>query len=129
MYNQPANKFVFSFIGLSNFIEVEQREGQLFVSGANITLPELLLPPGNLHGQQQLSLASRPSEIDFVSETEQFALPGIVKRKAFLGEIIDYQVKIGNQELRIQKGRREQGPEIGESCYLRFARHFWYGND
>ncbi len=129
VYNQPANKFVFSFIGLSNFIDVEQSNGQFFVSGENIVLPEDLLPKGELQSQLRLSLASRPSEIDFVSATEVGALPGVVKRKAFLGEIVDYQVRVGTQEVRIQKGRREMGPEINELCYLKFARHFWYGND
>lgn len=75
------------------------------------------------------SPASRPSEIDFVSENEEDALRGIVSRKAFLGEIIDYQVKIGSQELRIQKGRRAAGPEVGEACSVRFLRPFWYDGE
>ena len=56
-------------------------------------------------------------------------LQGVVSRKAFLGEIVDYQVKIGGQELRIQKGRRTRGPELGENCRLRFARPFWYSGE
>ena len=129
IYNQPANKFVFSFIGLSNFININNADGRLVVSGENTVLPETLLPQAELLGHAKLSLASRPSEIDFVSSTDTNALAGIVKRKAFLGEIIDYQVKIGDQEVRIQKGRREVGPEIGDVCHIRMARHFWYAGE
>lgn len=123
VYNNPANKFVFSFIGLSNFLEVGWSDGRAFARGDAAALPEQLLPPATLLGQATLSLASRPSEINFVSEG---GLRGVVKRKAFLGEIIDYQVKVGDQELRVQKGRRDPGPELGEACGLELLRPFWY---
>jgi iron(III) transport system ATP-binding protein len=129
VYNKPANKFVFSFIGLSNFLDVYWENGKAFVRGENACLPENLAPPEHMRGKEGFSLASRPSEIDFVSESEAGGLRGIVNRKAFLGEIIDYQVKIGGQEVRIQKGRRAPGPEIGEACSLRFLRPFWYANE
>lgn len=124
VYNKPANKFVFSFIGLSNFLDIAWEDGKAFVSGEPAPLPQSLTPPEDMRGRGAISLASRPSEIDFVSEGD--GLRGIVSRKAFLGEFIDYQVKIGGQELRVQKGRRAPGPEVGEACCLRFLRPFWY---
>ena len=129
VYNNPANKFVFSFIGLSNFLDVVWENGTAFVAGNHVSLPGSLTPPDNMRGQESLSLASRPSEIDFASENDEDALRGIVNRKSFLGEIIDYQVKIGSQELRIQKGRRAAGPEVGEACCVRFLRPFWYDGE
>lgn len=126
VYNQPANKFVFSFIGLSNFLDIVREDGRAFVRGENAALPESLTPPESMHGKGVLSLASRPSEIDFVNDGDEGGLRGIVSRKAFLGEIIDYQVKIGGQEIRVQKGRRAPGPEVGEACCLRLLRPFWY---
>ncbi|MCL2123426.1 MAG: TOBE domain-containing protein, partial [Desulfovibrionaceae bacterium] len=51
---------------------------------------------------------------------------GQVTRKSFLGEIVDYQVRIGSQEVRIQKGRRTVGPNIGESCGVHFRAPLWY---
>ena len=129
VYNKPANKFVFSFIGLSNFLDVVWEDGRAFVRGENASLPESMNPPEAMRGRGTLSLASRPSEIDFVSEGDECRMRGVVTRKAFLGEIIDYQVKIGGQEIRIQKGRRAPGPEVGEVCYLRFVRHFWYAGE
>lgn len=129
IYNKPANKFVFSFIGLSNFLDVLWEDGRASVRGENISLPESLIPPESIRGSGVLSLASRPSEIDFVSEGDDDGLRGVVSRKAFLGEIIDYQVKIGEQEVRVQKGRRAPGPELGETCYLRLLRPFWYAGE
>ena len=129
VYNNPANKFVFSFIGLSNFLDVCWNEGKAYIRGTDTVLPEYLAPSDNMRGKNDFSLASRPSEIDFVSENDADGLPGTVSRKAFLGEIIDYQVKIGGQEVRIQKGRRAPGPEIGEACCLRFLRPFWYSGE
>ncbi len=126
VYNNPANKFVFSFIGLSNFLEVEQKDGRAIVKGTEVNIPSSLSIPEDKKNLSVLSLATRPSEIDFAPLTEESALPGVVTRKSFLGEIVDYQVKIGDQELRIQKGRREIGPNEGETCRIGMTRHFWY---
>lgn len=129
VYNHPANKFVFSFIGLSNFLDVVWADGRATLCGDKAPLPESLIPPEAMRAKASLSLASRPSEIDFTSEGDEDGLRGVVSRKAFLGEIIDYQVKIGGQELRVQKGRRAPGPAVGEACCLRLLRPFWYAGE
>ena len=129
VYNKPANKFVFSFIGLSNFLDVTWSDGRAFVSGENLALPESLFPPDTMRGTGSVALASRPSEIDFAGENDTDCLRGVISRKAFLGEIVDYQVKIAGQEVRVQKGRRDRGPEVGETCCLRFLRPFWYAGE
>ncbi len=123
VYANPANKFVFSFIGLSNFLEVEGLDGVLRTCDGACPLPEGMAPPAELAAGGRFSLASRPSEIAFVDEG---GLAGTVTRKSFLGEIIDYQVQVGGQNLRIQKGRRSPGPDKGETCHVRFLRPLWY---
>jgi iron(III) transport system ATP-binding protein len=122
VYNHPANKFVFSFIGLSNFLDVEGAGGVFRIRGGEV-LPSVLAPPPALAGAGALSLAGRPSEIDFVSEG---GLAGTVTRKSFLGEIVDYQIQTGGQSVRVQKGRRSTGPGVGETCRLKWLRPFWY---
>ncbi|MDR2180094.1 MAG: ABC transporter ATP-binding protein [Synergistaceae bacterium] len=126
VYNNPINKFVFSFIGLSNFLNVLRSGDKAFPQGCDVPLPPNLIPPDTL--AETFSLASRPSEIDFCAESDNNgrSLRGIVRRKAFLGEIIDYQIKIGEGEVRVQKSRRTPGPEIGETCGLILRRPFWY---
>ncbi|CAK7046067.1 MAG: Vitamin B12 import ATP-binding protein BtuD [Desulfovibrio sp.] len=122
VYTNPANKFVFSFIGLSNFLEVEGEGGAYRIMGGE-PLKGGVAPSADMHGHTRLSLASRPSEIDFVNEG---GIDGQVVRKSFLGEIVDYQIQVGEQTLRVQKGRRSQGPDVGETCHVKFLRPFWY---
>lgn len=122
IYTKPANQFVFSFIGLSNFLNVEGEDGQWRISGAG-ALPEDLQPPGDLQKNNKISLASRPLEIDFV---ESGGIAGKVTRKAFLGDIIDLQIGFGEQFLRVQKSRRDPVPDVGENCQLKILRPFWY---
>ena len=126
VYRKPANKFVFSFIGLSNFLHVlADAEGARTPDGC--ALPPELSPPQEVRAAGGMfSLAVRPSEIDFSAEG---GLRGVVARKSFLGEIIDYQVRIGEQNVRIQKGRRAPGPDAGDACGLHFLAPHWYGSE
>ena len=130
IYNHPVNRFVFSFIGLSNFLSVAWADGGLSLPKAE-RLPEGLTPPDSLNWEKgkPLSLASRPSEIDFCAEGDAGSLKGVVVRKSFLGEIVDYQFKVGGQEMRVQKNRRASGPNVDEVCGLRLLRPFWYAED
>ncbi|MDR2522111.1 MAG: ABC transporter ATP-binding protein [Synergistaceae bacterium] len=123
VYNHPVNRFVFSFIGLSNFLSVTRADGAFQLAAHSELLPQTLNPPEDMRRHETLSLASRPSEVDFCGEG---GLRGVVARKSFLGEIVDYQIKMGEQELRVQKNRRAPGPDVGESCGLRLLRPFWY---
>lgn len=125
IYTKPANKFVFSFIGLSNFLDVEG-DGQNWRFPGADSLPKELLPPENMRDKKKLCMASRPLEIDFVSEG---GIGGKVSRKAFLGDLIDLQIDIGGQSLRVQKGRRDITPNTGENCRINFLRPFWYDVD
>ncbi len=129
VYNNPSNKFVFSFIGVSSFTDIVRSDGKSFIKGANIPLPDAIQIPEKMKGVTSFSLASRPTEIKFTGATDPRAVPGSVIRKAFLGEIVDYLIKCGDQEIRVQTGRRDPGPEAGETCHLDFLRPFWYKAD
>lgn len=91
VYNNPANKFVFSFIGLSNFLTIVQTNGKAMVKGSDLVLPEALVIPEDKRGYDTLLLATRPSEINFTTMSDPEGVPGMVTRKSFLGEIIDYR--------------------------------------
>ncbi|MDR2860751.1 MAG: ABC transporter ATP-binding protein [Elusimicrobiota bacterium] len=122
VYNEPANKFVFSFIGLSNFLNVKV-DGNGIKTANSSTVSYKNMPDDKLKSEGEIVLASRPSEIDFVSEN---GIPGILKRKSFLGEIVDYAVDVNGTEIRIQKGRKSPGPNVGENCNLNFLHPHWY---
>ena len=124
-----SDRIVFSFIGVSSFTDVVWNNGAAYIKGDNRPLPSGLVVPDRMNGEAMFNLASRPTEIRFTNENDINGVRGVVLRKAFLGEIIDYLVKIGDQEVRVQIGRRDHGPETGEVCYLHFLRPFWYKVD
>lgn len=123
VYNHPANKFVFNFIGLSNQLNVNLAANGVSFAGLEGTFNIQPAPNPQLIAEGKAILATRPSEIDFVTSG---GIPGIVKRRSYLGEVIDYSILIGNQELRVQKGRRDPGPQEGEVCQVAFNRLHWY---
>lgn len=127
VYRKPANKFVFSFIGLSNFINIEKQGEAVCVSGDQ-TPVKMDIPMDIFTKSPKATLATRPSEIDFV-EVDQGHVRGIVKRRTYLGEIVDYAVMVGDQEIRIQKTVRKPGPQEGETCGLKFLFPHWYPAD
>ena len=129
IYNNPVNKFVFSFIGVSNFTDMVWQNGKAHIKGANTAMPGGIIIPDKVKGEEIFNLASRPTEIKFTSSTDPNGVQGVVMRKSFLGEIIDYLIQVGDQEIRVQTGRRDLGPAIGEVCYLNFMRPFWYRVD
>jgi iron(III) transport system ATP-binding protein len=124
VYQNPANRFVYGFIGLSNFLEVNLLDNEVRLNGGPASLPLSTSPPDELKAGGRAVLASRPSEIDFVAEG---GVRGVVKRCSYLGEIIDYRIDVGGREIRVQKGRRTPGPREGESCGLVFLKPHWYG--
>lgn len=76
IYNHPINKFVFSFIGLSNFLNVEKDGETMRVVGDGEPLAIDNVPGGLFDRAPQAVLASRPEEIEF---TDNRHLRGLVK--------------------------------------------------
>ena len=123
IYNNPANKFVFNFIGLSNQLNVNLSSQGIHIDKVDgiFNLPEM--PNNDLLSQGKAILASRPSDIEFV---QQGGIPGVVKRRAYLGEVTDYNIQVGDQDIRVQIGRRDSGPKEGEPCQIAFEHLHWY---
>ncbi len=126
VYGAPANRFVFEFIGLSCFLQAGLTASGMQIAGASYAWPADVVPPAALLAAGSALLAARPTEIDFASDG---GVRGVVARKAYLGETIDYRVQVGDTEVRVQKTRRAPGPAIGEPCGLNFARPHWYPDD
>ena len=129
IYNNPVNQFVFSFIGLSNFIPAEISDGRVYVEGARDSGPLPVEIPGNVSGhlkEKKVTLACRPSEIDLENGE---GIKGIVKRKVTLGDMIDYRINVGKIEIRVQKNRRRGFFNEGETCRLTFNKLLWYDRE
>ncbi len=121
IYDRPENEFVFSFIGLSNFIPVESNGKGFFVRGAEFSGDPLLRPdkPG-----KRFKMACRPSEISLARGGE--GVEATVARRTYLGDMVDYLATVGGTEIRIQKPRRDALLDEGERCRLTFNKARWF---
>ncbi len=124
VYTRPASRFVFSFIGLSNFVPVVRRDGALHVDGAEGAGPIQANGVPAALTSDLLTLACRPSEVDLAPDGE--GLQAHVKSKVYLGDVVDYRVLLGPTELRVQKSRRAALVEEGAPCRVRFSNVLWY---
>jgi len=123
VYLNPANKFVFSFIGLSNFLNVEFEGGRIYLAGVQEAGPLSVNAPSSSGSCP--TMACRPGEIEMVPEG---GVRGIVHHRTLLGDIIDYRVKVGAQEVRVQRCVRKPLFEEGQACGLVFPRVHWYAS-
>ncbi|MDR1367713.1 MAG: ABC transporter ATP-binding protein [Candidatus Accumulibacter sp.] len=126
VYGKPANRFVFEFIGLSSFIETAFDADAMRIGGESHPWPNGVRPSQEIRASGRGILAVRPFEIEFLDPASRKGIPGVVTRKIFLGETIDYRVQVNETEVRVQKTRREPGPAVGENVKLGFPRPHWY---
>ncbi len=127
IYNEPANKFVFSFIGLSNFLKVRVRQGRAFPLGQEEGSPISDEAPTDLG--DTCYAAFRPGEVDLVSTSSGSGISGVVTRSTFLGDLVDYRISIGSQEIRVQKPKKNGLLRNGEACRVRINRIHWFPLD
>jgi iron(III) transport system ATP-binding protein len=131
IYENPADAFVFKFMGVSNFIPVELRNDGVYLRGSDIPLEGVSLPVGE--GKRQGFVAGcRPSDIDL--SRDKTGTKGVVKRMVFLGSIIDYRIEIGGREIRVQQDTQEAlSKELvfseGEMCGFKFHDLKWFNPD
>lgn len=125
IYYNPANRFVFSFIGLSNFIPAEASGGKVYVKGAakEGILAEVKDADLSKFKSGEAVAAFRPSDI--VLE-EGGKLNGIVTRRTFLGEMVDYRIRVGSHDIRLQKNRGGLQVPEGRPCSMGLRRILWY---
>ncbi len=113
IYDRPGNKFVAGFIGLTSFIDgtiarFDELEGHVVVKTEDNL--EVRVRGGDLNPGQKVTVAIRPEHIELYSD-ERVArsmgvnlLEGTVMRGAYLGDIIDYRIKVGDWVLRAHMG-------------------------
>jgi len=129
IYTNPANRFIFSFIGLSNFIPAVVNSGKAYVENAEAAGIVSKDPPPEFTSSR-VTVACRPSEIDLhPCAPTTSGVKGTVKRKAYLGDIIDYRIMVGAAEVRVQKSRRSADFAEGDTCYLKFDRLHYYRSE
>lgn len=120
MYNNPANKFVFGFLGLSNFLKIKVSDNKVYPideSGA-----ELECDPPQGFDTDTLIMATRPNEISLVTEGGYRTK---VKSRIFLSDYIEYRVEVGGQELRVHTGH-DCELQVNDNCGVKFEKIKWY---
>ena len=127
IYKEPADRFVYSFLGLSNFLPVylEGNHAYLNQDGGQTRI-QYALPQG-LNQNQKIMMASRPMDVEL---KQTGTLAGRIKSVTFLGNIYEYRVAFGETELRVQQGAHEALTtglfSPGDSCGIHFANPRFY---
>jgi spermidine/putrescine ABC transporter ATP-binding subunit len=113
IYNQPNNRFVAGFIGLSSFVEGTVTHLDSDITYATVTTSDNLdirVPGDDLSLNQKVTLAIRPEHITLKYDASLAApenanlLEGEVVRAAYLGDVIDYRIQVGSWVLRLHTG-------------------------
>lgn len=127
---QPANRFVFEFIGVSNFIPLQIVNDKVYIKQSTHDLLwqdaplELIKQSVN---SNKIDMGIRPLDITFQTNS---SLRAIVKSVVFLGNQYNYFVSLGELELRVQvsaldalkQGIHKEGEEVG----LSFIKAVYY---
>ena len=122
----PANRFVFEFIGVSNFIPVTSEGGKFYLDcGQKFALPQALVPAGeNIAGKE---LGVRLNDVVFDAASP---LKATVKSRIFLGSEYNYFLQLGGKEIRVQQdmlaARLNGTPEEGETTGITFLNPHFY---
>jgi iron(III) transport system ATP-binding protein len=138
IFEQPADSFVFNFMGIANFVPVRHEAFHYYVSNGKQRIPWTALPAD--HRRTWLA-AFRPSDVriarlnarDANDESAQpaDALRGVIRRASFLGAMMDYLVDVDGALMRTALETHEavtQGLifQEGEQCAVSFRALHWF---
>jgi iron(III) transport system ATP-binding protein len=106
LYARPRTRFVAGFIGRTNFLDGEVRDGAVVFDGFAIEAARFA-EPVSLRGKVSFSL--RPQSVALHAASDRVALiPGRVVQRAYLGEYWDYAVRPDGGALLLRVTARPQ---------------------
>lgn len=118
IYQRPANEFVSSFIGLSNFVDAENENGTLdFGCGYRVPMSTLRPDAG-----RKVCVAVRPEEF-LIHSAEEPGIPATVRSSVFLGMTQHYFLTLGEEkeiEVVVPSDRSDLIPD-GEKVSLQIV--------
>ena len=123
LYERPRNQFVADFVGATNFLEGTVSAGATASGCYRVSseLGEIEVRAGDaLRPSDRVVLSIRPEDIE-LTETRLEGTNvwrGIVDQKVFLGESIDFQVKVGQRNLQSRVHPSLRTP-VGDPIYVR----------
>ncbi len=111
VYERPASRFVADFIGAANLLRgsvVERRNGTIAVQTDAGTL--LATAPTSPQSANRVLVVVRPENVEIGPEDNpehgEPAWRGVVAQRAFLGDRIDYVVRVGSVDVRVRTDAR-----------------------
>jgi iron(III) transport system ATP-binding protein len=130
IYETPADSFIFKFMGVSNFIPLDFRDGQAYVRGSDTVL-NYRVPDDMIALLQAGELVAGCRPRDAVITADGTGIYGILKRAVYLGPIIDYRISIGDVEIRMQEDihvalAENRVYQEGERISLNFRDLKWF---
>jgi len=133
IYEKPVDMFVFNFMGVANFIRVNEKDTVLRAGTGEQPIPWPMPQPGSDGNAEEWIAGCRPSDV-IISRPGTSAEPylrGIIKRASFLGAMMDYLVDIDGAQLRTELATHHAIAEDlvfqeGEECDVRFHTLHWF---
>ncbi len=122
LYNNPVNRFVHSFLGQSNFINVDVVDGKVYPKGERSQQIWIDNKPKK-NGEQVL--ACRPNMMELTKD-DGFRC-NIIKR-TFKTDFVEYLIKIGEDTAIIQAPHRIIFKN-GEQCCVKIHNPAWYDKE
>ena len=105
IYERPGNSFVADFVGSTNFIDgaiLGPEEGEHRYRVRTEMGDLSVLATESFRNEEKVLISVRPEDVELTEARPQGGLnvrEGIVDQKVFLGEVLDYQVKVGARTL------------------------------
>ena len=123
---KPKDRYIFEFVGISNFVDVVTREDGIYINAEN-GLVKLDEKSALENPTKAYQLAFRPMDAVFDNESP---IKAKVVTETFLGNITNYFIQLGDKQIRLQQsaldvmkyGKAKEGQEVG----LKFVRKFYY---
>jgi iron(III) transport system ATP-binding protein len=124
VYENPANPFVADFVGNSNFVEgVVRLKPDTTYGGCHTIRTEIgdvhVKTTQDLRADERVALSVRPEDVELaeVKPAGDNVWEGRVEQKVFLGEAIDFQVKVGPRTL-LSRRHPTLRTKVGEAIYV-----------
>jgi iron(III) transport system ATP-binding protein len=126
IYERPASKFVADFIGSTNFIEgrVSERNRTTNRWWVDTPIGQIQVHADHALAQgEPVTVSIRPEDVELVDRVEANdpfnSARGVVDQKVFLGEFVDFKVKVGDTILLARTHPSVRTP-IGDATAVRF---------
>ncbi|MDB5764170.1 MAG: putative transporter ATP-binding protein [Herminiimonas sp.] len=124
IYERPRNKFVADFVGLTNFLDATVEAAETTTEGGyrvNSTIGQMSVTSFEQFGKGDAVLISvRPEDVELYEQRPEGVnvIAAKVDFKVFLGEYMDYQVKVGDHQV-LARVHPSFKASVGDTVYLR----------